>query len=250
LYWNTRKLLTDSYLKLDGVIAITSHIEDIYKEKGIPALKVPALIAPDFYAGIPDSQFDKTQSPIILTYVGSLAAKDDPLLMLDVLKILVQKKIDVKLMIIGSIIKSDISDKFLSTLKNDDELKTRIIIKGRVSDSDLKHSLKSSHILLLPRLKKPGVIAAFPTRLPELLLTGRPCVTTDVGDLKGYIQDGVHARLAVPGDAADMAQKIISIIEDPNFSEQLGANGKECARTRFNFEAYAQPLSSFLELKR
>ncbi|MBC7701344.1 MAG: glycosyltransferase [Massilia sp.] len=76
----------------------------------------------------------------------------------------------------------------------------------------------------------------------EALAAGLPIVSTQEG-LSGLgAQDGVHARVA--NTAADMAQALVEVMDDPALAARLGQSARELVNQRFDWDAAAAQLEA------
>jgi glycosyltransferase involved in cell wall biosynthesis len=67
-----------------------------------------------------------------------------------------------------------------------------------------------------------SVLEGQPLALVEAMAYGCPIVTTAVGGIPELIQDGVNGLLCPPQDPSCLAQKIISLIDNPELRKRLG----------------------------
>ena len=68
-----------------------------------------------------------------------------------------------------------------------------------------------------------------PNALLEALACGLPCVATRVSGSEDVISDGVNGLLVREEDPADLAEKLLRLIDDP----KLRARMAEASRQRF-----------------
>ncbi len=73
----------------------------------------------------------------------------------------------------------------------------------------------------------------FSTKLGEYLATGRPVVSTKVGEIEKYLIDRKNAFLCEP-NIISVAEAICCIIEDYDSALKIGQEGKRCALEFFN----------------
>jgi glycosyltransferase involved in cell wall biosynthesis len=74
-----------------------------------------------------------------------------------------------------------------------------------------------------------SVREASPIALWEAMSMARSIVSTDVGDVKYYIEDGVGGFIVQPGDAEALAEKVCLLIEDEQLRRKFGENARESA---------------------
>ena len=65
-----------------------------------------------------------------------------------------------------------------------------------------------------------------PLKLREYLACGLAVLAPRVGEIPGFVTDGVHALLYQPGDAKDFARKLRQLHDDPDLRVRLGTAGR------------------------
>ena len=75
-----------------------------------------------------------------------------------------------------------------------------------------------------------------PLTLLEYMALGRPIVTTSVGGIPEIVEDGRHAVLVPPGDAASLASAIGRLLDDPAERLRLGSEAAARQAAQFSFE--------------
>ena len=65
-------------------------------------------------------------------------------------------------------------------------------------------STPAAHGLLIPLFDDVRSTARFPTKIGEYLASGRPIVTTAVGEMPRYFEDGVTAFISAPDDPQEL----------------------------------------------
>ncbi|MEN1679308.1 MAG: glycosyltransferase family 4 protein [Planctomycetota bacterium] len=78
----------------------------------------------------------------------------------------------------------------------------------------------------------------------EALACGRPTIVAGAGGAADIITDGVDALTHKPGDAQDLAAKILALVEDPALRARLGAQGLETARRSYGLDRYADQVEA------
>jgi glycosyltransferase involved in cell wall biosynthesis len=85
---------------------------------------------------------------------------------------------------------------------------------------------------------------AFPTKVAEYLMTGRPVVTSDVGDVGELLRHG-GACVVPPGDMDRFAERLEQLLGDPEKAEEIGASGREIALRDLDATRYGHALRGF-----
>jgi glycosyltransferase involved in cell wall biosynthesis len=105
--------------------------------------------------------------------------------------------------------------------------------------------MSSAGLFALPRKDALFSRAGFATKLAEYLATGRPVVTSAVGDIGLYLRDGRDAFLAPAG--AGFADKLREALADPVRASEIGQAGRETATRCFGVGEHGKRLAAFLD---
>jgi glycosyltransferase involved in cell wall biosynthesis len=80
----------------------------------------------------------------------------------------------------------------------------------------------------------------FSNSILEYMAAGRPVVATDVGGAKEAIIEGSTGYLVQSGDDKTMAERIISLLREPEKARAMGRQGRELVEERFSCTAQLQ----------
>jgi glycosyltransferase involved in cell wall biosynthesis len=86
----------------------------------------------------------------------------------------------------------------------------------------------------------PSRIDTFPTTILEAMACGLPTVATSVGGIPEQIYDGLTGFLVAPGDAGEMAQHIIDLIDNDELRLQMGEASLKHARDFYDARVQAK----------
>ncbi|HTX70918.1 MAG TPA: glycosyltransferase family 4 protein [Thermoleophilia bacterium] len=101
--------------------------------------------------------------------------------------------------------------------------------------------------LLIPLFDDLRSEARFPTKVGEYLASGRPVVTTAVGEIERYFTDRETACISRPGDPAGFADSLLALLGDPDLATRIGAAGRRLAEERFAYSRQGPRLRAFLD---
>src|SRR6266567_3072548 len=93
----------------------------------------------------------------------------------------------------------------------------------------------------------PSRWEGMPNALLEAMACGLPCVATRVSGSEDIIIDGVNGLLVEPEQPAQMAQALRRLIEDANFAQRLGREGRETVVRNYQLTTITE---QYLELYR
>lgn len=140
---------------------------------------------------------------------------------------------DRKLYIIGPIVSQEQKNKYENYLKNSGALDC-VVFTGPVSPTSIPQYFVDADMLVLARPDNIQAKYGFPTKLGEYLLSGRPVVLTDVGNISDFLSDGQSAYIAKPGNITSISDKMKEVSTHTMNSEQVASNGRAVALKEFN----------------
>jgi glycosyltransferase involved in cell wall biosynthesis len=94
---------------------------------------------------------------------------------------------------------------------------------GWQSQETLPRQIWAADVLVLPTVAQE----ALGRTAVEAMAAGRAVVASCLGGLPFTVRDGVTGLLCRPGDPADLAEKIETLLDDPDLREQMGRAGRQ-----------------------
>lgn len=108
-------------------------------------------------------------------------------------------------------------------------LDERVTLLGSLDTAALRRAYSQAAVVALPSRQEVAPMAVI-----EALAAGIPVVASTAGGLPYLVEDGVTGRLVAPGDETAWAAALTSLLNDDRAAEQMGAAGRQVARTRFD----------------
>ena len=96
---------------------------------------------------------------------------------------------------------------------------------------DVADVLAAADVFALPSLSE-----GLPLALAEAMFAGKAIVASRVGGIPEIVTDGQEALLAAPGDTADLARRLASLLGDPSLRRRLGEAARRRAADRLSVE--------------
>ncbi len=93
---------------------------------------------------------------------------------------------------------------------------------GWQTQSDLPDAIRGADVLIFPTVAQE----ALGRTAVEAMGCGKPVIASHLGGLSWVVDDGVTGLLVRPGEAADLAEKIGQLLDDPVQRQQLGEAGR------------------------
>lgn len=112
----------------------------------------------------------------------------------------------------------------------------RIVNLGHVSDEEKTSALAACDIFCLPSNSE-----IMPTVILEAWSFGKPVIAGNIATLRELIQDGEDG-LIVNQDSADISSAIISLLDDPVRSQQMGTAGRQKVQQCYGIEQVSAQL--------
>lgn len=122
----------------------------------------------------------------------------------------------------------------------------RLVPTGYVDRPQLMALQRRASALLIPLFDDEADRVRFPTKVGEYLASGRPVITTSVGEIVRYLRDGESAYVRPPGDAAAYASGILDVLEHPASATAVGQAGRRVAEEGFHYAHFGPGLHAFL----
>lgn len=227
----------------DGIVVISNFLEEkIAKEnhKKIPLFRLPILVDTEAWANIETIRFDK---PYILYCANLESYIEDVFFILRAFAELKDKSINLEM--IGYAGESSLTaiNKEIKMLKIED----RVMISSKFVDQMQLYKLfASADVLLAPMHDNNRSAARFPLKIADYLMSGRPVVSSNIGEVAATLKDGESAFLAKPDDIKDFAQKIEIALAHPD-RLQIGLCGREIAHKNFDYKMNGKRLFEFIQ---
>ena len=178
--------------------------------------------------------------PYRLICVSRIDPKKGLLYLVEALRILRDRNLDVQLHLIGGIDGNVSSQEYARMLRNRiEELKIgRVVhLEGPKSQSDIKLFFTSSHLFVAPFIETDyGDKDGIPTSLLEAMASGLPVVATDAGSICEVIDDGHDGVLVPQRDSKALASTIADLIASPQRRRCLGENAATKIRAKFDVD--------------
>lgn len=136
---------------------------------------------------------------------------------------LINDKLNVKLIITGS---GEESDAIKLLVEHNDA----ITLTGHVEGKEKIELYKNCTLYCLPSYSE-----GLPTSVLEAMSFGKPVITTPVGGLKSFFQDGEMGFFVQPKDSNDLEEKLRILLKDQTLRKKIG---------EFNFDYAHQHIMS------
>jgi glycosyltransferase involved in cell wall biosynthesis len=209
------------------LIAVSEEI----RRQFIARWRIPSRRISTIYNGVDMETFlsitegTKKNSPFVITNIGSLTPQKAQHVLLDAAKLVLARQPQTQFLIVGR-----------GALAQDLAARARGLgIADRVEFTGLRQDvpqiLADSDIFVLSSLREGMSLAAI-----EAMAAARPVVLTDVGGNPELVEAGVQGLIVPSGDAAALAEALLTLREDPSRRTGIGRAARARVRDVFSLE--------------
>jgi len=165
-------------------------------------------------------------------FQGRFHAQKGVLELIDIWKIVVSKKPNARLVMIGD---GPLKKNVELRIKNL-ELSNNVILKGYMFDGEEKYKIFSqSKIVLHPAFYDSGGMAA-----AEAMAFGLPCIGFDLDSFKSYYPKGM-IKVSI-GNLKEFANIVVSLLNDQLSRDRIGAEGLDMIKRNWSWDKRAEEI--------
>jgi glycosyltransferase involved in cell wall biosynthesis len=228
-----------SYKCVSKVIVISDFLGEIVKTNspGTPVIKIPAIVDYEKIDKIgPNKNFKK-----YLIYCGGAGYAE----VIDfIIRSFESLNSDFDLVIVAHGDAGQLA--FLKKIIDGSTRKEQILLKTDLPYEELITIYKSSAGLLIPLRESLQDMARFPHKVGEYCASGRPIISTNIGEMKNYFTDMENAFLAENYDYKKYAEKMKTVIENDLLANEIGARSYQLGMQYFNYKSSGKKLYEFI----
>jgi glycosyltransferase involved in cell wall biosynthesis len=166
---------------------------------------------------------------IVIGYCGRLINRKGVKVLIRAVEYLLGKGYNIHLLIIGVVV-----PKYRDQAAEIENMLAMPSLRGRVSMIqevwEVARYLSPADIVIQPSIEPEG----FGLTALEAMALGKPVIATPLGGPLDLIEPGVNGLSANPGDSADLAKKVESLINDKVARTKMGAVALDIVRRDFN----------------
>ncbi len=119
----------------------------------------------------------------------------------------------------------------LETFARDTTVSKQIKFKGYIVNSKVPEALNKMDVCLLGSIQE-----SFGVSVIEAMSCGIPVIATDTEGFKEVLPSGKAGYIVPVGDASSMAEKMLTLYRNPELRLEMGNNGIECVRKKYDWE--------------
>ncbi|MDD2479969.1 MAG: glycosyltransferase family 4 protein [Victivallaceae bacterium] len=208
----------------------------IYLENGVDIAHFEAGNGDEFR-----KQYGLNNEKLILC-VASFNPQKNQVFLIGVLKRIIQRYPDCKLVLIGTIYDQHYYEKLLTEAQNENLRDSLLIIPDLPFDSNtLINAYAACDVFVLPSLYEPFGIVVL-----EAWAAEKAIACSGVGGLKYFVCDSENGLIFDPNSVENAADKVLQLLDDKGLAARLAAAGKQTAKV-YSWEKISEKLINLYE---
>lgn len=239
-YLNAQFALRYLYPRCDGVIAISSLLENHYRMLGCKVVRIPPSL--DVQANGNLFHLKDPAAPLVLLYAGTPGRKDLLLHVIEAVEALDATGTRLRLKVLGPTLEQ------LKASYGRSEFAPSIEILGHVNQVEIARHIRLADLTVLLREPARFANAGFPTKLVESLANGTPVIVNLTSDIGMYIRDGAEGLVCHDCSVRALTLAIERALKLSSLQLQaMRHSAIEQAQRSFDFRAHSGELHSFFK---
>jgi len=127
---------------------------------------------------------------------------------------------NVKFVISGTGFKE--KEESLKNLAKELQIEDYVTFLGYVADEKLPDLYSASDIFVLP-----AIYENFPFAILEAQSSALPVISTNVGGIPEFLEDGKNGFVIDPRNETELIQKLLTLLQNPELAKKMGEHGRE-----------------------
>jgi glycosyltransferase involved in cell wall biosynthesis len=230
-----------------NVIAISSFLEQHFRQAGCNVVKVPPLVdtAESRWSEARAQTSSSADGKLHLLFSGSWARERQDLI-LSGMEILQKRGRPVVLEYLGST-RENLSSYNSSTKRSLLALGDAVKFHGFVPNDEVLRLSASANFAILLRETTRWSNACFPSKTGELQTLGIPMLCNVTSDLSDYLEDGKNALIVPEASAEAFAATVERALAlTPADRSRMQDHSQLCAKSKFDYRNYSDFIGTFL----
>jgi len=231
-----RRFCISAILRLAKVITTTTHfLADVtrrYTPKGRKIHVIPFGVDCEIFH--PVRKRGGIDRPVTLGFIKpNLKPIYGPEYLIQAMKLIVARFPSARLLMVGS----GALETGLKEMARNMGLNNNIVFKGEIPYSEVPLILEQVDIFVMPSVREAFGVVAIEAEAMEI-----PVVATKVGGISEAVVDGETGILVEPRNPQQLAEAIITLIEDLELRFEMGRRGREFVLANYRWEDNAKMM--------
>jgi len=216
-------------LLADKIIVVSEATKISLQKIGIPIDKLVRIYNGVIFPPIQVLHSHRTSQKIV-TVIARLIPDKGHLYLFRSFKIVKQKIPEAHLLVIGD----GPLRRQLEELVKDLGLADSVSFLGHISHDHVQELLGKTEVVVMPSI---GEGEGLPYAVLEAMSHAKPVVATSVGGLPELVIDGETGIIVSPLDCVQLAEAIITLMQNPTLAHEMGKKGRKRVESEFSYNA-------------
>ena len=243
-----RWIIPRIYHNASGVIANSHNTKTLLQDIGVHPAKIHIIhpgIDPTLFhnskqlAQMTRAKYHLGDAPILLT-VGRLQRRKGHDMVIRAMPLIKAKIPHAIYLIVGTGEESA----FLQALVREADVTDSVVFVGCITDEEVLGCYAACNVFVMPNREINGDIEGFGIVYLEASAAGKPVIGGRSGGTSDAILDGITGLRVDGTSVAEIAEAVISLLNDPNTSQTLGQNGRAWVEREFTWESVVDRTQS------
>jgi glycogen(starch) synthase len=238
-YKLSRGLETYVFRRASVVTAISQHMLDDIASRGIPRdklYKVPNGVDARRFVPVQKDRalIDRfgLQGKAVVGFIGSFYRFEGLTTLLEAMVDVRDRMPNAVLMLVGG----GEQEAEIPSIVERLGLQRHVIVPGRVPHKEIAKYYSIMDVLVYPRISNRTTELVTPLKPLEAMAMGLPVIGSDVGGIQELVSDRRWGLLFQAGNAGQLADRIVEILQDADLRHRLAAAAHEYIRTERSWD--------------
>ncbi len=161
---------------------------------------------------------------VSIGFIGSFHDYHDIDFLINIFIEVLNQRPNIKLILIGD---GQYKDLVIKKVRDSNVPKDKIILYGRLIYSDMVSKLINDIDICVAPFRCYKKFYFSPLKIFDYMAAGKAIITTELGQIKEILTDGINAKLVKPGDDFGFISALIDLIDSHKVRTSLGYNARE-----------------------
>ena len=251
--WRWKRLEKSVLQHVDRVITVVDEAKKHYvNDCGIPSQKVTVVMNTEYLEEFDKLHIDRSlikkyENNFVISYIGGFGPHRGIDTAIKSMPKILKEIPDAKLLLVGGNSSSKY-EIYLKKLCKYLKVENSVEFAGWVDFSLVPSYIAASDICLVPHYTSGHTNTTIPHKLFQYMAMKKPVVVTDCKPLKRIVEECRCGVVVPSGNHKKMAEAIIKLYRDVDYSRMLGENGRRAVEKKYNWKNEAKKLIELYEM--
>jgi glycosyltransferase involved in cell wall biosynthesis len=222
----------------DRVITIIEEARDRVINLGIDPLKVSMVSNTINFENLSINPKTRNDDSFVIFYGGAINRHRGLQVVLNAMKMLINKNIDVRLWIVGD-------GSFRKSLEQQSEqlgIGSNVRFHGQKPFNELLNILADADVAIIPHVRTDNNDASSPNKLYQYMYLDKPIISSDCTSLMRIINETKTGFIYRHDSAEDLASLIEKLKNNKSLLNEMMGNGERAVKEKYNWNIDRQRL--------